>query len=136
MVRVDPAATIQTENDEANPDQVKVKIIGDLFSAALFIGLIRPDDCNTSTFNAPRIFQVVDIGWDLAPHNLVVNCPEYSPIETPPGLHMYTINVEAVPQPAFFSAAEPRTAIALTSHQQLAMRILSEKANYFLFTYQ
>jgi len=104
MVRLHPEATITTENLKDQPDQVEVVIKGDLFSAYLFRGLIFPDTFDSGKLKVPRILHVVDIGWDLAPHNLVVVPVSQRPRELPLGFHFYTINVADVSEPEISEA--------------------------------
>ena len=95
MVRLSPQSSIDVKNLE-DPEQVEVVIKGDLFSLNLFLGLISPDTFDSGKVKFPRIFHGIDIGWGLAPHNLVVAAVSRSPLELPQGMHMYTINVESV----------------------------------------
>lgn len=103
MVRILPEATITTENLKDQPDQVEVVIKGDLFSAYLFYGLISPDVFDSGRLKIPRVFHVVDIGWDLSPHNLMVAASQ-KPRRLPLGMHFYTINVAEVSPPRIFKA--------------------------------
>jgi hypothetical protein len=103
MARLEPQAQIMTENLKDQPDQVEVIIKSDLFSAYLFYGLISPDVFDSGRLKVPRVFHVVDIGWDLSPHNLVVAASQ-RPRRLPLGMHFYTINIAEVSKPRIFTA--------------------------------
>ncbi len=101
MVRLDPDAHISIDESNNNPNKVEVKIEGNLFSAALFLGVISPD-IGKVAFKAPRIFHGVDIGLGFDPYNFVVSVVNKKPIELPMGMFMYTINIDDVSEPKIF----------------------------------
>jgi len=96
LVSLDQRNSLQVENDRENPDKVNVRIKGDLFSAALFMGLLMPYRPIGGDTVTPRIFHGIDIGWDYAPHNLVVAAVNEQAIDLPSAKYFYTINVERV----------------------------------------
>ncbi len=134
LSRLDDSATIKVDNVKDNADEIKVTLTGDLFSAAIFLGLITPftslgypliDETLCGDLS-PRIFQVADIGWGFGPHNLVVYPAENHPLETPPGFHMYTINIERVRVASSSSA--------LTDLQLKASQLVFDKTKEFFKT--
>ncbi len=93
LVRLSEKSKIQVSNSDS-PDQVNVRIRGDLFSASLFMGMLTPHQSIGGRTLAPRIFHGIDIGWDFAPHNLVVAAVTERAIDLPLGKYFYTTNIE------------------------------------------
>jgi hypothetical protein len=96
--------------DESNNDPNKVEVIirnGNLFSAALFLGMISPDIIKGAS-KAPRIFHGIDIGVGFDPYNFVVAAVNKKPIELPMGMFMYTINIDDVSEPKIFGLGGKR----------------------------
>jgi hypothetical protein len=123
MVRLDPKAEIAVKNLEEDPDQVEVVIQGDLFSFYLFRGLLSPDTYDSGRLKIPRIFHVVDIGWVLAPHNLVVAAVSQRPLNLPLGMHVYTINVVDVSEPQIFEAGTKKKVKVISGIDWAAMQL-------------
>jgi hypothetical protein len=66
---------------------------------------------------------VVDIGWELAPHNLVVAPVLQRPILLPLGMHMYTMNVEGVSDPRILRAGTEEEVEVISGVDMAAMQL-------------
>jgi len=123
MVRLDPKAEIAVKNLEEDPDQVEVVIKGDLFSFYLFRGLLSPDTYDSGRLKIPRIFHVVNIGEEFAPHHLVVAAVSKRFLSLPLGMHIYTINVEGVSKPRILKAGTEEEVEVISGVDMAAMQL-------------
>jgi hypothetical protein len=97
MVRLDQNAILSTFYS-GDQNKMDVKINGNLFSAALFLGMISPDPAG-SILRTPRIFHGIDMGLGFSPHNSVVDVVNDRPIDLPMGMYMYTMNIDEISDP-------------------------------------
>ncbi|MDD4179410.1 MAG: hypothetical protein PHH14_05125 [Candidatus Margulisbacteria bacterium] len=95
LIKFDPNSHIKTENDPTNEEAVNITIIGDLFSAAFFQAMIAPEQTSDGQMIRPQIIVGTDIGWDFAPHNLIVTILEPH-LKINKGMHVYHANIEGV----------------------------------------
>jgi len=98
LVRYLETTSIGVRNMESDPNAMELIIKGDLISVALMHGLLAPFPASSTNLSQvdPNIFHVVDIGWELAPHNMVVFAGGTDPVVLPMGAHLYTINIEEI----------------------------------------
>jgi hypothetical protein len=89
----DTNSSLQVTNLPINPGQPEQVSIA--FNGApqividRFMAMIAPEE------RAPAIFHIADLGWDLAPHNLLIwRLQKDTPVLL--GAHTYTVNIEIV----------------------------------------
>ena len=100
MIRLDQNATLSTAHSD-DPNRLAVKINGDLFSAALFMGMIAPDFAG-KLLGMPRILHGIDTGLAFSPYNSIVYAVNSNPIDLPMGMCMNTMNIDDVSEPVVY----------------------------------